>query len=736
MRVFKAVAAALFLAAFAGAPARAQTVKYLNQLSGAAAVAGTNTLPLCQTGGGCGSGVPLTSATIAQLETYIQSVLYPVPLADIATIGANTLLGNATSATAAPTAVPMPSCSGANQALNWTSGTGAGCVTISGGGGSPGGSSGQVQYNNSGAFGGFTLGGDATLNTGTGALTVTKTNGTAFGSLATESAITSGQLPALASGDFWLGNGSSVATAKALSGDCALANTGAITCTKTSGTAFGTLATLSTVPLGDLAAIGADTVLGNASGSSAAPAALSQTQLTALCNVFTSSLLGCVPASGGGTTNFLRADGTWAAPPGGGSFSAAVNRITTGTTNTLASITAPFTTEIWASGTTGAKTDTVPGCVSGLNGDVLIEADEEGTAATYPITVTPTSGTIGQAGTPAPGGSYAISAPGAVAKFQCDGAATRWVLQGVAGGGSGVNYQTTNYTVAPSDNGGVIDVTGSGLTVTLPQAGVAAGFPEGSFSTLIRNSGSSSLILAATTSVINLSGATGGVTSTTIPAGSSMMIFADLSGNYEGVPLAGSSGSSSGGLSLTPIIGAWYWPFIGEGWGTGEAEAAGRVVCTPGVMLFPAHVEAITIQVATVGTSTDDIALAVYATGTNGYPNGAPVFTATGQAEGASAGVLMFSGLSGVLSAGEYWFCRQSNDSAVVITSINGPSGAGSYSAFPLIGQPSSSSTFLSAVNGYYVSGTYGTWPTFSGNPGWTSVADGPAMTLQISSSP
>jgi len=33
--------------------------------------------------------------------------------------------------------------------------------------------------------------------------------------------------------------------------------------------------------------------------------------------LFTSSLAGLVGASGGGTTNFLRADGTWSAPPGG-----------------------------------------------------------------------------------------------------------------------------------------------------------------------------------------------------------------------------------------------------------------------------------------------------------------------------------------------------------------------------------------------------------------------------------
>lgn len=44
------------------------------------------------------------------------------------------------------------------------------------------------------------------------------------------------------------------------------------------------------------------------------------TQLTALCQSFTSSLSGCVPASGGGTVNFLRADGSWATPPGTGAL--------------------------------------------------------------------------------------------------------------------------------------------------------------------------------------------------------------------------------------------------------------------------------------------------------------------------------------------------------------------------------------------------------------------------------
>lgn len=49
----------------------------------------------------------------------------------------------------------------------------------------PGGSSLQVQYNNSGAMGGFTVSGDGTLNTTTGVITITKTNGAAFAASAT-----------------------------------------------------------------------------------------------------------------------------------------------------------------------------------------------------------------------------------------------------------------------------------------------------------------------------------------------------------------------------------------------------------------------------------------------------------------------------------------------------------------------------------------------------------------------
>lgn len=60
------------------------------------------------------------------------------------------------------------------------------------------------------------------------------------------------------------------------------------------------------------------TIKGRSTAGTGDPEDLTGTQATALLDVFTSGAKGLVPASGGGTTNFLRADGTFAAPPGGG----------------------------------------------------------------------------------------------------------------------------------------------------------------------------------------------------------------------------------------------------------------------------------------------------------------------------------------------------------------------------------------------------------------------------------
>ncbi|MFN4191805.1 MAG: hypothetical protein ACK4FR_02585 [Tabrizicola sp.] len=65
-----------------------------------------------------------------------------------------------------------------------------------------------------------------------------------------------------------------------------------------------------------LASMATATIKGRASAGIGDPEDLTGAQATALLDTFTSGAKGLAPASGGGTTNFLRADGTWAAPPG------------------------------------------------------------------------------------------------------------------------------------------------------------------------------------------------------------------------------------------------------------------------------------------------------------------------------------------------------------------------------------------------------------------------------------
>lgn len=67
-----------------------------------------------------------------------------------------------------------------------------------------------------------------------------------------------------------------------------------------------------------LASVGTGTIKGRATAGAGAPEDLTGAQVTALLDPFGAATKGVVPASGGGTANFLRADGTWAAPAGGG----------------------------------------------------------------------------------------------------------------------------------------------------------------------------------------------------------------------------------------------------------------------------------------------------------------------------------------------------------------------------------------------------------------------------------
>jgi hypothetical protein len=121
----------------------------------------------------------------------------------------------------------------------------------------------------------------------------------------------------VAGGTLYRSNGAAwVACGAGVSAGGALTLTGDVT-----GSGSGTVATTiaaGVVTNAKLATVATATFKGRTTAGTGDPEDLTATQATALLNTFTSSLKGLAPSSGGGTTNFLRADGTWAAPSGTG----------------------------------------------------------------------------------------------------------------------------------------------------------------------------------------------------------------------------------------------------------------------------------------------------------------------------------------------------------------------------------------------------------------------------------
>lgn len=99
-------------------------------------------------------------------------------------------------------------------------------------------------------------------------------------------------------------------------GDQTITLTGDVTGTGT-GSFAATIAN-NAVTLAKIQDITTARIIGRVTAGSGDPEELTGTQATTLLDTFTSSLKGLAPASGGGTSNFLRADGTWAAAGGGG----------------------------------------------------------------------------------------------------------------------------------------------------------------------------------------------------------------------------------------------------------------------------------------------------------------------------------------------------------------------------------------------------------------------------------
>ncbi len=190
-------------------------------------------------------------------------------------------------------------------------------------------------------------------------------------------------------------NASGTLAGSNFSGSSSGTNTGDQTITLTgdvtgSGTgSFAATISANAVTNAKLAQMPAHTIKGNNTAGTANALDLTATQVTAELNQFTTTLQGVVPGSGGGTANFLRADGTWATPPdttgitqltgdvtagpGSGSQAASLVATTNATLTTLSGLTSAaslatvgtITTGVWngttiaiANGGTGQTTQT------------------------------------------------------------------------------------------------------------------------------------------------------------------------------------------------------------------------------------------------------------------------------------------------------------------------------------------------------------------------------------------
>lgn len=164
----------------------------------------------------------------------------------------------------------------------------------------------------------------------------------------------------------------------------------------------------------------AHTYKGNNTGSTANAADITSTQLTADLNAFTSSLQGLVPSSGGGTTNFLRADGTWTTPGGGGTVSSVATGLglsggTITTTGTLLVDTSYLMTKGSAQLVAGLKTFSTTPIITTLDGYIQGNGTSVLTASNT-IPTTDLTGILASANGGTANGFFTVSGPATSAK--------------------------------------------------------------------------------------------------------------------------------------------------------------------------------------------------------------------------------------------------------------------------------------------------------------------------------
>lgn len=237
--------------------------------------------------------------------------------------------------------------------------------------------------------------------------------------------------------------------------------------------------------LGDLPTQANNTILGNISGITAAPLALTVAQVNSVLPVFTSTLNGLAPLSGGGTTNFLRADGTWTTPAGGGSVSSVSVVTANGFAGTVANatstpaitLTTSVTGILQGNGTSiSAATTTGTGSVVLGTSPTITLGNGTGLPLTTGVTgVLPLANGGTNANLTASNGALPYSTASAIALLapgtsgqalvSAGAAAPVWSWPSVP-----TAVKTTTYAIAASDTLVLVDASSASFTTTLPTA--------------------------------------------------------------------------------------------------------------------------------------------------------------------------------------------------------------------------------------------------------------------------
>lgn len=153
----------------------------------------------------------------------------------------------------------------------------------------------------------------------------------------------------------------------ALTGNASTVTTNANLTGPVTSTGNATAVTNNAITNAMLAQMATLTIKGNNTGGGANALDLTVAQVNAILPVFTGVLNGLVPLSGGGSTNFLRADGTWAAAGGAGT----VTSVSVTTANGVSGSVATSTTTPAITLTLGAITPSSVNASGTLQGTAL-----------------------------------------------------------------------------------------------------------------------------------------------------------------------------------------------------------------------------------------------------------------------------------------------------------------------------------------------------------------------------